>query len=229
MLPELLVSDLAGTLMLEEGAVADAYRAAFAAHDIDFTEDDILARRGASKLGVFRDLVARSYPADQVEGIARAGLEMFQSELDRAYREQPVEPIPGAGEALQSLHEAGIKLAVSSGFPRDLMLSLVERLGWAELFGTAVSGDDVPVGRPAPYIVFKGMMDLGVQDVHRVAVVGDTALDLEAGNRSGAAWVIGVLSGAHDVEKLGAIRHTHLLASVAALPELFGLWPHFSD
>ena len=223
MLPELVVSDLAGTLMLEEGAVADAYRFAFAAHDIDFTEEDILDRRGANKLGVFRDLAARSHSESDIERVARSGLAMFQEELERSYREQPVEPIPGADEALRVLGETGIKLAVSSGFPRDLMLNLVERLGWSELFGTAVSGDDVPHGRPAPYIIFKAMMDLGVQDVRRVAVVGDTALDLEAGNRSGAAWVIGVLSGAHDLETLGQVQHTHLLASVAGLPGMFGL------
>jgi hypothetical protein len=38
-----------------------------------------------------------------------------------------------------------------------------------------------------------------------------------------AGWVIGVLSGAHRVETLGATPHTHLLPSVADLPRLFGL------
>lgn len=223
MTPELLVSDFAGTLMLEEGAVADAYRAAFAAFEIQYSEADIVARRGASKLGVFLDLAARSYPAEQVEQIARAGLERFQAELDRAYREQPVEPIPGVEGALRALRDAGICLAVTSGFPRSLMSSLIERLGWTDLFETAVSADDVTAGRPAPYLIFKAMIDLGVQDVRRVAVVGDTALDLEAGNRAGAAWVIGVLSGAHDLPQLGRVRHTHLLPSVAGLPELFGV------
>jgi phosphonatase-like hydrolase len=223
MRPELLVSDFAGTLMLEEGAVADAYRAAFARHGIEYTEADIVARRGANKLGVFRDLAARSHPATEAEHLARKGLATFQEELDRAYRENPVEPIPGAGEALLALREAGIRLAVSSGFPRSLMLNLIERLSWTGFFETAVSGDDVPQGRPAPYLVFKAMMELGVVDVRRVAVVGDTALDLEAGNRAGAGWVIGVLSGAHDLPTLGQVRHTHLLPSVAGLPRVFGL------
>jgi phosphoglycolate phosphatase-like HAD superfamily hydrolase len=103
------------------------------------------------------------------------------------------------------------------------MENLIERLGWREMFGASVSGDDVPQGRPAPFLIFKAMMDLGVQDVRRVAVVGDTALDLQAGVNSGAAWVIGVLTGAHDVETLGKVRHSQLLPSVAALPALFGL------
>lgn len=32
--------------------------------------------------------------------------------------------------------------------------------------------------------------------------------------------VVGVLSGSHGVESLGRVRHTHLLAGVAGLPDL---------
>ena len=53
MLPELVVSDFAGTTMKEEGTVLVAYRAALSRFDIPFTEDDLAARRGASKRAVF--------------------------------------------------------------------------------------------------------------------------------------------------------------------------------
>jgi phosphoglycolate phosphatase-like HAD superfamily hydrolase len=72
-------------------------------------------------------------------------------------------------------------------------------------------------------MIYRPMMDLDVTDVGRVAVVGDTALDLQAGANARAGWVIGVLSGAHDLETLGATAHTHLVPSVACLPTLFGL------
>jgi hypothetical protein len=62
-----------------------------------------------------------------------------------------------------------------------------------------------------------------VRAVDRVAVVGDTPLDLEAGTNAGARWVIGVLSGAHGLSTMGPTRHTHLLESVAALPCLWQL------
>jgi phosphoglycolate phosphatase-like HAD superfamily hydrolase len=54
-------------------------------------------------------------------------------------------------------------------------------------------------------------------------VIGDTALDLQAGTNAGAGWVIGVLSGAHDAEMLGRTPHTHLLPSIAELPGLLGI------
>jgi phosphoglycolate phosphatase-like HAD superfamily hydrolase len=86
-----------------------------------------------------------------------------------------------------------------------------------------LAGSDAPAGRPAPFLIYRAMMDTGVHDVATVAVVGDTPLDLQAGTNAGAGWVIGVLSGAHGIETLGGTRHTHLLASVAGLPALFGV------
>jgi phosphoglycolate phosphatase-like HAD superfamily hydrolase len=98
----------------------------------------------------------------------------------------------------------------------------VGRLGWQTLFDRVLAAEDAPAGRPAPYLIFRAMMDLGAHDLARVAVVGDTPLDLEAGANARAGWVVGVLSGAHGVETLGAARHTHLLPSVAHLPRLLG-------
>jgi phosphoglycolate phosphatase-like HAD superfamily hydrolase len=50
--------------------------------------------------------------------------------------------------------------------------------------------------------------------------VGDTPRDLQAGTRAGCGGVVGVLSGSHDAVSLGRHRHTHLIQSVADLPEL---------
>ena len=84
-------------------------------------------------------------------------------------------------------------------------------------------GGDVTTGRPAPYMIFHAMEALAVTDVARVLVAGDTPRDLQAGINSGAAYVVGVLSGASDADELGAHRHTHLLSSVAELPALLGV------
>ena len=84
-----------------------------------------------------------------------------------------------------------------------------------------VCGDDVPRGRPAPYLIFHAMEATGASDVHKVANVGDTILDLQAASNAGVRWNIGVLSGAHDRELLEREPHTHILASVAEVVTLF--------
>jgi phosphoglycolate phosphatase-like HAD superfamily hydrolase len=80
-----------------------------------------------------------------------------------------------------------------------------------------VCGDDVKQGRPAPYLIFHAMEATRTRDVHVVANVGDTVLDLEAAHNAGVRWNIGVLSGAHDRQRLEAAPHTDLVPSITAL------------
>ena len=58
-------------------------------------------------------------------------------------------------------------------------------------------------------------------DAARVAKVGDTVADLaEEGTNAGCGMVIGVTSGTHTADELRPHIATHLLASVAEVPEL---------
>jgi phosphoglycolate phosphatase-like HAD superfamily hydrolase len=69
-------------------------------------------------------------------------------------------------------------------------------------------------------MIFAAMVNTGVTDVCRVIKVGDTVRDLQAGTNAGVRGIVGVLSGSQDVDRLGSAAHTHLIASVAALPAL---------
>ncbi len=223
MLPELVVSDFAGTTMKEEGAVLVAYRLALTEFDIPFTEEDLAARRGASKRAVFQELAARVKTPAEADAIAGRALAIFEDSLKREYETGPVKEIEGAGAAVAALRQAGVKVALTSGFERGVVDLLVRRLGWADLFDRVYASDDAPAGRPAPYLIYRAMIDLRVHDVGRVCVVGDTPLDLQAASNSRAGWIVGVLSGAHGLETLGATPHTHLLPSIAGLPKVLGL------
>ena len=223
MLPDLVVTDFAGTTLADDGAVLGAYRYALQQHQIPFTEADLAGQRGGSKRAVFRGLAGCVRSGSDADTLGDAAHACFEAALRREYESGDVHEVPGAEAALRQLKEAGVKIALGSGFDRALVQLLLGRLGWQALFDHVTSSDDVPRGRPAPYMIFRPMIELGVVDVGRVAVVGDTALDLQAGANARAGWVIGVLSGAHDLERLGATAHTHLLPSVACLPALFGL------
>src|SRR5207248_1564013 len=96
MLPELLVSDLAGTVMLEEGAVIAAYERALTDHGIGYSLDDLHARRGASKRAVFRELAARTRAPDEAAALADRALATFEAALHTEYVSGPVQEIEGA-------------------------------------------------------------------------------------------------------------------------------------
>jgi phosphonatase-like hydrolase len=220
--PDLLVTDFVGTVLREDGVVVAAYHRTFAMHGIPCSDDELAARRGASKRAVFRELAGR-VAGPEAGVLAEEALVTFEAALRDAYTRGPLIEVDGAAEAMRRLRDAGILLALTSGFDRGLMDLLIGRLGWQEMFDVTLASDVVPMGRPAPFLIYRAMQALDVHTVSRVAVVGDTPLDLESAQNARAGWVIGVLSGAHGLATLGTARHTHLIPSVAALPALFGV------
>ena len=209
--------------MREDGAVLSAYRAALSEAQVPFSEADLAARRGASKRAVFEELAARRYEPAEVPAAATRALATFEAFLRREYETGPVAEIPGAASRLRRPPPGGgaagphRRLRPPGGGPP----ATAPGLGGTVRRGPG--GGRRPLGRPAPYLIYRAMMETGVVGAERVAVVGDTPLDLQAGMNARAGWVIGVLSGAHGLETLGATPHTHLLPSVAGLPALFGL------
>lgn len=219
---DLVVFDLAGTLIDDGGAVLAAYRMALTSEQVPFGEDDLQAARGANKREVLQRFAERTYGCG-VETDARVAraYARFDAALRAEYRDGPLAPVPGAETALAALRADGLKLATNTGFPAALARTALTRLGWLDgRFDAHVAGDEVAHGRPAPDMIVLAMRRTGVASAARVLVVGDTPLDLRAGTNAGAAGVVGVLTGTHGPESLGRTRHTHLLASVAALPAL---------
>jgi len=218
----LVVLDLAGTLIDDGGAVLDALRLALSGEQLPCSEPELQAARGANKRSVLQRFAERRLGAGTgADAAATRAYERFDAALSNEYRTGDLKPVEGAEQALHALTDAGLKLASNTGFPHSLAALALGRLGWLDgPFDTHVCGDEVPEGRPAPYMIFLAMQRSGVASAAEVLVAGDTPLDLQAGTNAGAAGVVGVLTGTHGLETLGRTRHTHLLPSVATLPEL---------
>lgn len=217
---ELVVCDMAGTTVCDAGQVPEAFTSALAAHDIPVTPQAINSLRGASKRLAILNLVPEG--ADRA-GRAERVYATFVEQLARVFK-GTVEPVPGAREMIDTLRQRGVRVALNTGFDRETTDLLLDALHWRDgVVDAVVCGDEVSAGRPAPYMIFHCMEATGVTDVRRVANVGDTVLDLQAGFNAGAAFNIGVLSGAHKREQMQLHPHTHLIDSVAALPELLAV------
>jgi phosphonatase-like hydrolase len=216
---ELVVFDMAGTTVRDDGQVPAAFTAALAEYGVDVGTDAIRAIRGASK----RDAIRRLLSEDAVRaGTAEQAYASFRANLATRYRET-AQAVPGAIEVFTWLRARDIGVALNTGFDRDTTEMLVTALGWKEgVVDAVVCGDDVPQGRPAPFMIFRCMEATSTLSVARIANVGDTALDLQAGRNAGVRFNIGVLTGAHGRDVLTAEPHTHLIESVADLPALLG-------
>jgi phosphonatase-like hydrolase len=217
---KLIVFDMAGTTVEDGGQVPAAFSAALAGCGIALGDEALANVRGASKREAIAELVDR-HAGPAWQGRADEVYDAFVRHLQRQF-DAGVRPIAGAVATIAFLHERGIRVALTTGFDRDVGGMLLDALGWRGLADAFVCGDDVERGRPAPYLIFEAMRATGIDCVHRVGAVGDTALDLQAGYNAGVQLNVGVLSGAHDRARLAAAPHTHLAASVAELPSLLG-------
>src|SRR5258705_4912073 len=215
---ELVVFDMAGTTVVDDGQVPLAFTAALAGHGIAVGAGDIRNVRGASKRQAILDLLPEGTEREEK---AERVLASFREHLARLYRGK-VREVPGAGAVFKWLRERSVRVALNTGFDRDTASMLLGALGWnGSTVDAIVCGDDVARGRPAPDMIFRCMELTGVAGADSVANVGDTMLDLQAGHNAGVRWDIGVLTGAHERALMAAQPHTHLRSRVAALAELF--------
>ncbi len=136
-----------------------------------------------------------------------------------------IEEVPGASDVFRWLHSHDVKVATDTGFHRQINDAIMHRMGWLRdgLVDIALCVSDIPGerGRPAPYMIFKAMLELGITSVQEVVKIGDQPADMLEGTNAGCRGVIGVLSGPLDAAAIGKHRHTHIISSVADLPQLF--------
>src|SRR5699024_2453123 len=61
-----------------------------------------------------------------------------------------------------------------------------------------VTSENVPAGRPFPWMCYKNAMNLGVYPMNHIIKVGDTISDIQEGINAGC-WTVGVLKGSSSI------------------------------
>ncbi len=214
---ELVVLDMAGTTVRDDGVVEQAFTRANERTGVasrmpwDEALGYVRHTMGQSKIDVFTHLSGGDL------ALAEAANAAFETAYGELVVEQGVEEIPGAAEVIGELREAGVTVALTTGFAPATRDAILEGLGWEHLIDLALSPVDAGRGRPAPDLVLTALMRTETEAVDRVAVIGDTTSDVRSGRRAGAGFVAGVLSGAHDRAALEAAGAHIVLDDVTGL------------
>ena len=118
--------------------------------------------------------------------------------------------------------ERHIKVALNTGFTRVITDVILRRLNWVRspLIDATVTSDEVPEGRPQPYMIEKIMGQFGISDPAEVIKVGDTEVDIREGRNAGCGLVIGVTTGAYTREQLSIFSPDKIIDSLSELPAL---------
>lgn len=212
---ELCVCDIAGTTVRDNGFVARAFMVAASSIGLRPDDDWVRARMGIDKREVFGEMLRM---AGREHSLVPRLAAMFEDAIEHELDTMPPEPLPGAADAIHSLADAGVKIAFTTGFSNRTAQAVIRRTPW-ECY-PVIASDTVPRGRPAPYMIIAAMHATGVGSPSRVAVVGDTPSDLQAGRNAGCAVIVGVGHGSHTLDELRPHPHTHLVPDLSDLAEI---------
>ncbi|MEZ3160608.1 phosphonatase-like hydrolase [Microbacterium sp. BWT-B31] len=221
---ELVVLDMAGTTVQDDGVVERAFERA--AERTSVAErmpwPDALAyvrqTMGQSKIDVFRHLSGGD------EQLAAAGAAAFEDAYAEIVADGGAREIPGARALIEDLRDAGRSVVLTTGFAPATRDAILASLGWTGLADAALSPIDAGRGRPAPDLVLAALLRTRTSEVASVAVAGDTTSDIASGLAAGAGIVVGVRSGAHSASALRAAGAHAVLDDVTGLRAIPALW-----
>ncbi|WP_284234224.1 phosphonatase-like hydrolase [Mycobacterium antarcticum] len=218
---QLAVIDMAGTTVADDGLVVASFEAAATAAGLPPADGDererarqyVLDTMGQSKIVVFRALFG-------TEELAQRANAAFEDAYAAAIDDGHATPIDGAAEAITRLRDAGVKVALTTGFSGTTQEKLLAALGWQSIADLVLAPGDGVRGRPYPDLILTALMRLGVDGVGNVAALGDTGNDVQSALRAGCAIAAGTLTGAHDDERLRAAGATHVVPTVTQFADL---------
>ncbi|HVI46611.1 MAG TPA: phosphonatase-like hydrolase [Chitinophaga sp.] len=222
---KLAVFDIAGTTLHDESNVALVLQQTIRLAGVEVTIGEVNEVMGYAKPYAIRHLL-------QLKNDQRFSEEPFIQELHARFvhdmkahyaTHSSVREKDGVSAVFAALQEKGVKVALDTGFDRDITNVILERTGWQKngLVDAVVTSDEAAFGRPYPYMIYRIMEELEIRSIQSVAKIGDTVSDLEEGTNAGCRYVIGVTTGAYTVDELKKGPHTHLVASLDELLSIF--------
>lgn len=132
----------------------------------------------------------------------RFGSAPSSADVDRLYADflplqlsvlsQGSDVLPGITKMVNELRRRGIKIGSSTGYTRALMEAVIPKAreqGFEP--DVTICSDEVPEGRPMPWMNFRACEALKVYPPTAVIVVDDTPIGIQAARRAGM-WAVGV-------------------------------------
>jgi phosphonoacetaldehyde hydrolase len=196
-----VVLDWAGTAV-DYGSFAPTavFLRLFASAGVTITPEDARSGMGLMKKDHLRTILAR--PAVAQAWQAAHGQTASEADIDDLFNnfvpmqlavlEEYAQPIPGLLAVMDELREREIKIGSTTGYIRammDVLAPKARQLGYAPDW--IACPDEVPAGRPYPWMCYQNAMQMGVYPMPAMVKVGDTLVDIEEGLNAGM-WTVGL-------------------------------------
>ncbi len=196
-----VVLDWAGTAV-DYGSFAPTavFLRLFEERGVKITPQDARSGMGLMKKDHLRTILSR--PSVIEAWTAAHGSPASESDIDTLFNDfiplqisvlkEFAQPIPGFLDILSDMRERGLKIGSTTGYIRsmmDVLMPVAKDKGYEP--DCVVCPDEVPAGRPYPWMCYQNAIQLGVYPMQAMVKVGDTLIDVEEGLNAGM-WTIGL-------------------------------------
>lgn len=216
------IFDIAGTTVTDKNYVAHGFQKAFLKHNILIEHSEVSPLMGYAKPTAIEMVLEKEGINIDEELVNRIHAD-FVSEMIDFYRYSPyVKPIDDAEDLFFYLKEHNIKIALNTGFSKDIAEVIIERFQWLErgLIDDFIASDEVEQGRPFPYMIEKLKQRNQINKDNQVMKVGDTVVDILEGKNANCKYVIAVTTGAAIRAELEFYEPTHIVSSLSEIPAI---------
>jgi phosphonoacetaldehyde hydrolase len=195
-----VVLDWAGTAV-DYGSFAPTavFLRLFESQNVKITPEEARSGMGMMKKDHLRTILARPTVAEAWK--FAHGAVASEADIDNLFNlfvpmqlsvlKDYAEPIPGLLGVTIDLRKRKINIGSTTGYIRtmmDILAPEAEKRGYAP--DCIVCPDEVPAGRPFPWMCYQNAIQLGVYPLHAMVKVGDTLVDIEEGLNAGM-WTVG--------------------------------------
>jgi phosphonoacetaldehyde hydrolase len=229
-----VILDWAGTIV-DHGSRAPvaALQEAFGAAGVPITTAEARQSMGLAKRAHMASILELPEVRDRWVGVH--GRPPASSDVDKLYasfipRQIEVlrnhsDLIEGAAQAAQRMRARGLKIGTTTGYNRDMLQYLLDRAREQGFVPDhAACPDDVPLGRPAPFMCHLNAMHMRVFPMSTMVKIGDTPADIEEGLNAGM-WTIGITRTGNEIglstSDWASLPDDEKLARLAGAHEVF--------
>lgn len=172
----------------------------FESRNVTITPEDARSGMGLMKKDHLRTILARPLVAEAWQ--AAHDRPASENDIDDLFNnfvplqiavlKEYAELIPGLLSVVGELREQKMKIGTTTGYLRAMMEVLAPQArknGYVP--DCIVCPDEVPAGRPYPWMCYENAIQLGVYPMQAMVKVGDTVVDVEEGLNAGM-WTVGL-------------------------------------
>lgn len=218
----LAVFDIAGTTVKDDDFVAKAMHEAFDKQNFRLHNIDLRPLMGYHKpLAIRLIFEHQGIPYD--EALIQTLHDDFVDSMLTFYATSPeVEPLPGTEEIFRYLKQRGARIALNTGFSRNIAEVIVGRFNWIEkgLVDAFIGSDEVANGRPHPDMIIELKERLNLSADAVTMKVGDTIVDVQEGKAAGCKFIVAVTTGAATVVELEKQQPTHIVDHLLEIADI---------